>query len=319
MTQSTVSSTNKDEIEPNVVGVAYNGSGTIAESLEEETGNQGEKTQVDHELDQEMLYENLSHWEGSLLRKYHSILPNLLSRNPRFAKVFRYIDGPNPPITRTSIKPLLPRVEALFNRLFSPFVHRRALIVPLFLIAWFFGFSFFIRSSAFSANTPSGVPSYISADSSFWSKNDLCGLNGTLCQPFTNSSLVFRCAGQSLATILLNENAVGTQELDFETLVVGGLDSLSTYRADSWICAAAIQHGLFKNQKGGCGKVNQIGAFEGFVGGTKNGVSSVGFDSVFPSSYRFEEGMKSENCADLRDDILGFNVAMTVIFTFIIR
>jgi hypothetical protein len=40
-------------------------------------------------------------------------------------------------------------------------------------------------------------------------------------------------------------------------LVVGGFDAEHTYRADSWICAAAIQHGLFTEHRGGTNRVKE--------------------------------------------------------------
>lgn len=69
--------------------------------------------------------------------------------------------------------------------------------------------------------------------------------------------------------------------------MVGGFDELNTYRADSWICAAAVQQGLITDARGGCGVLNQIGSFENFVGGSGNRVDSDSFDSIFPSAYRF--------------------------------
>lgn len=118
---------------------------------------------------------------------------------------------------------------------------------------------------------------------------------------------------------LLNQNTVGDRELIYQPLVVGGGDSLSTYRADSWICVAAIQNGLFSNERGGCGVLEQTGAYTNYIEFGANGVESVGFDSRFPSSYRFVDGERARDCEDLRDDILVLNVVMSVVFSFIIR
>lgn len=39
--------------------------------------------------------------------------------------------------------------------------------------------------------------------------------------------------------------SVGDQEVIFQPLVVGGGDESGTYRADSFICSAAVHRGLF--------------------------------------------------------------------------
>jgi hypothetical protein len=39
--------------------------------------------------------------------------------------------------------------------------------------------------------------------------------------------------------------SVGDQEVIYQPLVVGGGDELGTYRADSFICSAAVHRGLF--------------------------------------------------------------------------
>jgi len=118
---------------------------------------------------------------------------------------------------------------------------------------------------------------------------------------------------------LLNYRTIGNEEVIFKPLVVGGMDEEGTYRADSWICAAAIHRGLFGNQRGGCGELQFIGEYSDFRGGKQNGVESVGFPSTFPSSFRFIDTVEQGSCKDLRNDILGFDVAMTVIFSFFIR
>jgi hypothetical protein len=203
----------------------------------------------------------------------------------------------------------------------APLERRRQFTTPVFLLAWLLGLTFLVRASFFTSSTSvSGVtPTWADSTTSFWTANDGCGLNGTYCTPFDNSSLVFRCPSQVLSTQLLNQRAIGAQSVIYEPLVVGGFDDLKTYRADSWICASAIQAGLFGDKRGGCGQLEMVGDFTGFVGGSRNGVSSVGFESTFPSSYRFVEGVGQGGCKDLRDDILAFDVVMTVIFSFFVR
>jgi hypothetical protein len=258
--------------------------------------------------------DHLSSWERRVQRTCSSLLPRILSRSPRLAKYVSWTRGPTPPVTTTTLKPFLPRTEAFFDRLFAPIANRRSYLVPLFLAAWFVTFTFLVRLSSFTNLDAQ----FLGGTATYWSANDGCGLDGSQCLPFDNSTLFFRCPAQVLSIELLNQRAVGTQELIYQTMLVGGMDKLGTYRGDSWICAAAIQQGLFGNGKGGCGNVELVGTFEGYQGGVRNGVESVGFDSTFPLSYRIQN-VNQLGCKDLRNDILAFNVAMTFVFSFIVR
>ncbi|KAL8279836.1 hypothetical protein RQP46_007686 [Phenoliferia psychrophenolica] len=244
-----------------------------------------------------------------------------LSKHPLLARAVSYSAGPSPPVVETQLRTFkfLRGTEAFFARRLHPLHLARHIVVPIFLIAWLVGFIFLVRESYFDSKTSAGAPQWISAADSFWSRDDECGLNGTYCTPFSGVSLLFRCPAQVLDVQLLNVRAVGPLEVIYQPLVVGGFDDLSTYRADAWICPAAVQQGLFGNRDGGCGQLERVGEFANYVGGTKNGVTSVGFPGTFPSSYRFKTGISQANCKDLRDDILGFNVAMTTVFSFLIR
>lgn len=252
-------------------------------------------------------------------RRFHSVLTRIADRRPRLGRVLFWLRGPSPPINETAIRPFLPKIEEFFDRHLRPIQRRRRIITPIFLLAWLLGFIFFVRASWFTSSTNEGAPEWIDGTSTYWSRDDQCGLNGTSCEPFSGISFIFRCPSQTLDVELLNDRVVGDQKLIFQPLVVGGMDDLATYRSDSWVCAAAIHHGLFGNRKGGCGEVELVGEFTGYVGGERNGVKSVDFPSTFPSSFRFVEGVSQGGCQDLRDDILGFNVAMTTIFSFFIR
>lgn len=252
-------------------------------------------------------------------RRWNALLNGFASRHPRLGRAVLWIRGPSPPVNEKAIKPFLPKIEAFFAHHLHPVTSRRRIITPLFLLAWLFAFIFFVRASFYDSHTNVGTPTFIVADTSYWYRDDQCGINGTSCMPFSDYSFVFRCPGQTLSVELLNNRAVGDDELIFQPLVVGGGDELSTYRADSWICASAIHHGLFGDKRGGCGQLELVGEFTGYVGGKRHGIDSVSFDSTFPSSYRFTESVDQGGCQDLRDDILGFNVGMTTLFSFIIR
>lgn len=162
---------------------------------------------------------------------------------------------------------------------------------------------------------------WISTTSTYWSRNDECGLDGSSCEPFsTDSVFAFRCPAHALSTELLNQRAVGAQEVIYQPLVVGGGgdgELGGTYRADSWICASAIHAGLFSNARGGCGALQLTGAGEVYEASTSNGVSSVAFPSQFPKSFVFVS--RGDKCADLRNEIIGFSVVMTTLFSLLFR
>jgi hypothetical protein len=86
------------------------------------------------------------------------------------------------------------------------------------------------------------IDNFVDCTSTFWLKDNGCGLDGQLCKPFnTTNPLEFRCPARCTSVILANQRAVGAQEITYVPLVVGGGDAEQTYRGDSWICVAAIQ------------------------------------------------------------------------------
>lgn len=196
-------------------------------------------------------------------------------------RVFRWLQGPQQP---EEIRPRVFSVEARLERRLdaSTRLLRRHWLVPaLYLIGWLIMAAFLVRESWFSSTTSEGSPSLLSKTSSFWSKDAGCGLDGSQCAPFNESSLAFRCPASAADTQLLNYRAVGSQEVIYTQLIVGGGDPEGTYRADSWICSAALQQGLVSSRYGGCGVAQQVGAFQDFRSLNANGLSSVSFDSVF--------------------------------------
>ncbi|GAA99100.1 uncharacterized protein L969DRAFT_49368 [Mixia osmundae IAM 14324] len=237
-------------------------------------------------------------------------------RRPRFAKIERYLRGPLPPVQHT-ISPYLPKVEAFFARTFRPLSHPFILFV--LYAAWFVGFVLLVNKSWFSANTSYGQPTPLDDTSTFWTRNDLCGPQGILCRPFNDSTLAFRCPANTKGVQLLNDRAVGNEILIYQGLVVGGGDPAGTYRADSFICQAALHRGLFGDNKGGCGVLNQIGTYGNYLASEQNGIQSTAFPGSFPSSFVFAADATTTNCEDLRDYILIYDLLMTFIVTFVFR
>lgn len=264
---------------------------------------------------------------GPWQSRFNTLLSRLHARHRRTGAALLWLRGPSPAHIETVFPPFplpffgprLASLERWITKRLEPLTARRQFTTPVFLLAWLLGLAFLVRASFFTSTTNAGTPTWADSTTSFWVANDGCGVNGTYCTPFDNSSLIFRCPAGVLSTELLNSRTIGVEEVIYEPLVVGGFDAEKTYRADSWVCASAIQAGLFGDKRGGCGEVEMVGEFTAYEGGTRNGVKSVGFESTFPSSYRFVEGVSQGGCKDLRDDILAFDVVMTVIFSFFIR
>ncbi|THH34137.1 hypothetical protein EUX98_g190 [Antrodiella citrinella] len=62
-----------------------------------------------------------------------------------------------------------------------------------------------------------------------------------------------------------------------------------------------------------------MGNFSDFLPYTANGLSSIGFPTIFPVSYRFLPTTSLHSCADLRDPALAFNILITVLLFLVLR
>lgn len=62
-----------------------------------------------------------------------------------------------------------------------------------------------------------------------------------------------------------------------------------------------------------------MGNFTNFLPTSANGLTSVGFPSVFPVSYNFLPSTSLTHCTDLRNDALAFNILVTCLLFFVLR
>lgn len=255
------------------------------------------------------------------INKLSSSYPRLSDKSTRFIS---YLKGPQPKIYLPDPSPLLNinwNVRGVYLRLPLESTLLRItqpLTNPwLFLIlsaAYIIGFAFFSREQSFL--TPPS--SFIGCTAAYWASNNNCGLDGSFCEPFSNSTFDFRCPAQCDSVILQNPRTVGNTQVVFQPLIVGGGDSQKTYRGDSFICAAANQAGLINNSKGGCASLELVGNFTGFVPVTANGLTSIGFPTVFPLSFRFSDTTALTHCTDNRNSALAFNIIITcILFVFL--
>ena len=123
----------------------------------------------------------------------------------------------------------------------------------------------------------------------------------------------------------MNPRQVGNLTLAYQQMVIGGpgpevpegvVAYDARYRADSSICASAIHAGVISDLFGGCGLLLQTGDTTTLVSSKRHGITSVGFDASFPSTFTFPRppaGTELKGCLDLRWHLL----PITSLFTFL--
>lgn len=229
---------------------------------------------------------------------------------------------PNP--TCYTIKPLLPKVQHapiwLLNKVAPRRWHKGILTVVYFAI-WITAFALVVQYAGRTVQIEGyGTPSSLSCGSSYWVYGNGCGLDGSDCRPFANQTLAFKCPANCASYKVQNPRAVGDQEINYRSIVIGGPGSGQDtslgpiYRGDSYICAAAMHAGLVSNTKGGCGVVGLIGEQRNFVASSHNDIDSIEFKSNFPRSYTFLQGITCDS-EDLRWPLLGLSIAFTAVFS----
>ncbi|KAF9518262.1 hypothetical protein BS47DRAFT_1422829 [Hydnum rufescens UP504] len=254
-------------------------------------------------------------------------MESLFSRSPRLSRWLQWLRGPGKEAALPHPIPWLQITLTFQNRTQSfPLEHliiratRRftsPVLLAILTIVYIISLAFFARAQWYQ--TPSD--DFLDCTSTFWLKDNGCGLNGQLCTPFnTTSPLEFRCPATCSSVILANQRAVGAQEVKFVPLVVGGGDPEHTYRGDSWICVAALQAGVTSPSTGGCGALERIGTYTNFLSADRNAVHSTSFPSEFPLAFRFvPTPTVSAHCTDMRREALVFNILVSVILFVVLR
>lgn len=222
--------------------------------------------------------------------------------------IVKWAKGPNPP-RPYRIEPVFPSIQhaplALLDRYAPKRIQRLGLLVLLYFF-WILAFCVVQYKSSFAGEVPGyGVPVRLWCGASYWNSGNDCGLNGDSCRPFSNASLAFRCPATCTRTQLFVEHAVGDQQINFQSLVIGGPTNASEpissaiYRGDSFICGAAVHAGFVSDKEGGCGVLELVGEHDHYPSSDRNHIPSTGFGSYFPQSFRFKQGTQKQ-CKDLR-------------------
>ncbi|PLN77646.1 LCCL domain protein [Aspergillus taichungensis] len=236
-----------------------------------------------------------------------------------------WVKGPDPPHDLL-LKPLFPRLQEMPVRLLDRFCpkrkHKTALLCLLYLV-WFLPWTIILLHSRSGGHIEGyGTPQTLSCSTSFWESGNECGLNGNDCRPFSAASIPFRCPANCRDAKLSEFYTVGNETYSYRGLVVGGpepgSDEPGVYRADSFVCQAAIHAGVITNRVGGCGVIKLDGAAHSFPASERNDIKSVGFPSTFPKSFSFVSLSDSqETCPqDPRWPLLGITIGAVAALWF---
>ncbi|KAK0117860.1 hypothetical protein ONS95_012181 [Cadophora gregata] len=234
--------------------------------------------------------------------------------------ITKWAKGPDPPHIHT-IEPILPIVQEFPIRLLDHYVpkrrHRIALLIAFYFI-WILTFAVVMKQSTIATEIEGwGAPGNIGCGNTYWVPGNRCGLNGNDCRPFNGSGFAFRCPANCANVMVLNPRAVGAQEINYRPMVIGGPskdDATPIYRSDSFICGSAIHAGIIDNAKGGCGVVSLVGKHRDYQSSKKHGITSIGFDSEFPSSFTFHSGTTCE-AKDPRWPLLFVSLTFTILLS----
>jgi hypothetical protein len=253
-------------------------------------------------------------------------------------KAVKCIRGPSPSRSYR-ITPLFEGVQALPARLLARLPQWvRVCIFAVAFVLWAIIFAVILTKYGLPADIEGlGAPVRLSCVDNLWyvrlfqtarirlttprPSSQSCGLDGRNCLPFSNLSFAFNCPGDCLGAQVLNPRAIGDTRINYRPLVVGGaIDDANSlrpvYRGDSFICGAAIHAGVISNN-GGCGVVSLVGEKSAYGAVTRNGISSVAFDSAFPMAFSFNQSAAiraSDICQDPRWNALALSTVFTALF-----
>ncbi|WWD16411.1 hypothetical protein CI109_100837 [Kwoniella shandongensis] len=178
-----------------------------------------------------------------------------------------------------------------------------------FLVLWLTVFILLIRQQYYHPSSPE-ILGCTAAPWNDWPP-DNCGVNGTNCLQdlLDMDGKKFRCLGGCKYVTLGNPRWVGDEKVDKASLLIGGGDKEGTYRADSWICAAAIQSSLISSSMGGCVRFHALpfrDGFSTFLPLSSHGLHSNSFAPWYPGAFRLSS-LSSTGCFDLHFIITGIN------------
>ncbi|KAG5925211.1 hypothetical protein E4U42_004444 [Claviceps africana] len=224
------------------------------------------------------------------------------------------------------IRPLLPAVQEyplfLVDKILTT-SRQRLWLLFLYFSVWLIAFALVKRRGEVATDVAGwGQPRTIGCGATYWAPGNACGVDGNDCRPFDGSGFPFRCSANCASYQALDPHAVGDQEVVYRPIVVGGpsdgddekAKANATYRGDSYICASAIHAGVISNANGGCGVVALVGRGQNYRSTQRNGITSAGFGSYFPLSFRFLPDVQC-SAQDPRWALLAVSVVFTAVLS----
>lgn len=235
--------------------------------------------------------------------------------------LLRWMQGPDPPRI-FAISPVFKDYQTWPARILEKSRYKVVLLFGIYML-WLASFGLILYRAVTGCSVePYGQPVRLSCSSRFWKDGPSCGPDGVECQPFDNITFAFRCPANCEVAKVWNPYVIGTEEIVYRSLVVGGLTGSEErpdyiYRGDSFICGAALQAGLISDSYGGTGVVSLVGEQNNFSSISANGVSSIGFLPRFPLSFTFlpKAHNMPEACKDPRWSLLMISVIATSIIS----
>ncbi|KAK9480547.1 hypothetical protein V1514DRAFT_359470 [Lipomyces japonicus] len=247
------------------------------------------------------------------------VLEPIVRPKSRFWRFINFLRGPSPP-RPSSVSLIYPPVQLFPFKLGRSLKKSAKIIIIVFYLAsWFLIFLFLSRKSKFTSvvSTNDDVLLLECGQNPLWMTNTYhdCGVDAGWCAPFENTSISFRCPSSCGGASKYSMTTVGSENVIYKPYVIG---DETGYRADSYICAAAVHAGVISEITGGCGKVVLDSSRDYFPASTSHGVQSLEFNSYFPASFVFDTQVTGENCADLRWTITGVNIVLSAIFAYFV-
>ena len=222
--------------------------------------------------------------------------------------IVRWIKGPVPP-RELHIRPVFASIQEAPIKLLDRYLSKKIPRIALTLLGsgiWLLTWSLMLHHNRGSGYIQGyGKPSNLWCGASFWNAESGCGLNGNECRPFSSAHLAFHCPANCRALEVYEPHVVGNESVKYTSVVIGGNDpdqgdKMPIYRADSFICQAAIHAGVINDETGGCGVVTLVGEHSNYKSTTSYGITSIGFPSTFPRSYTFQ-GLSSSQAICPKD------------------
>lgn len=244
---------------------------------------------------------------------YHTDIEHLLRRKkPWYRHPFGFIHGPSlhkdlsPKPLRESLaldtlkKQCVPSVPKIL----------RVTLVALYLTLWFALFCsvqlpYWIHRPFLESDQQVPIRSIGCGDTIGWKgKNNACGLNGSLCE-YPKGDIYVRCPALcDRESWVYSAMPVGLQNIKYRGYYIGGgrlgndnsnrYDSLqisAPYRADSFVCGAAVHAGIVSPLTGGVARLTyDVPEQVSFPSASDRRVASrsIEFDSFFPRAFYFK-------------------------------